>query len=88
MRASITSFSCFMVEQKLQNSSCGKGPEVNGNGGAFVDGGSGQNGVEAGDEAAWIWIEDMGFEPGKKIVVESHFHNRCPFSKLARLVED
>lgn len=41
----------FMVEQKLQNSSCGKGLEVNGNGEAFVDGGSGQMGVEAGDEA-------------------------------------
>lgn len=43
-------FSGFMVEQ---NGSFRKGPlEVNGNGGTFVDGGSGQNGVEAGDEAA------------------------------------
>jgi hypothetical protein len=43
-------FSGFMVEQ---NGSFRKGSlEVNGNGGTFVDGGSGQNGVEAGDEAA------------------------------------
>jgi phenol 2-monooxygenase len=45
-------FSGFTVEQKLQSSSCGKGREVNGKGGAFVNGGSGENGLEARDEAA------------------------------------
>jgi phenol 2-monooxygenase len=44
-------FSGFMVEQKQQNGSIGKGPEANGNG-AIVEGGSGSNGLKAGDEAA------------------------------------
>jgi phenol 2-monooxygenase len=44
-------FSGFMVEQKQPNGSIGKGPEANGNG-AIVEGGSGSNGLKAGDEAA------------------------------------
>src|SRR5947208_1071276 len=58
--------------------------EVNGNGGVLADGGSSQNGVEAGDEAAkgaGSWPESWGS-------LAIHFCNRYPFSDLTRLLEN